>query len=67
VTDDRLAYLRSLIGARLEEADEEELAEALSDPDRAAGAWAEVVDAIFEVIEALEAKLDAIEQSLRRH
>ena len=67
MTDDRIAYLRALIGARLPELDEAELREALSAPDLAADIWAEVVDAIYEVVEAIEARLDAIEQSLRRH
>jgi len=66
VTDDRIAYLCALLRARLPEFDEDELAEALSGPP-VPDVWAEVIDAIFEVIEALEPRLGELEQSLRRH
>ena len=65
MTDDRIAYLRALIGARLPQLDEDELAEALSGPDP--GVWAEVVDAIYEVIKEMEVRLGELERSLRRH
>lgn len=67
MTDDRLAYLRALLGARLPELDEDELAEALSASDPAADVWAEVVDAIYDIIEEIEARLGEPERSLRRH